>query len=81
MMNTPIVKDQELLLLLQELHASGAQASLFVEDQGMGSENGKIESIREGNGTCIITLDGNRSFTLQQVMAVNGTFRTGFSTC
>lgn len=80
-MHTPIIKDQELLQLLQALQATGGNASLFVEDQGMGSENGLIEDIREENGTCIITMNGNRSFTLQQVMAVNGTFRTGFSTC
>lgn len=80
-MHTTIIKDQELLQLLQELQATGGTASLFVEDQGMGSENGLIEDIHEENGTFIITMNGNRRFTLQQVMAVNGTFRTGFSTC
>ncbi|OLY93433.1 hypothetical protein SAMN05444008_107257 [Cnuella takakiae] len=80
-MEHQIIKDKELLALLQQLQQSGAPASLFVEDQGMGSENGTIESIREEKGTHLITMNGNRSFTLQQVMAVNGTYRTGFSTC
>lgn len=80
-MHTTIIKDQELLQLLQGLQETGGNASLFVEDQGLGSENGLIEDIHEENGTYIITMNGNRRFTLQQVMAVNGTFRTGFSTC
>lgn len=80
-MQTPVIDNSTLLQLLQELHASGSHAALFVEDGGLGNEHGLILTIEPTQGSYRITLDKGSSFMLDQVMAVNGVFRTGFSTC
>lgn len=80
-MQIPVVNDDTLLQLLQELYTNGSPAALFVEDGGMGSENGHIRSIDPEAGSYRIVLENGTGFLLGQVMAVNGVFRTGFSTC
>lgn len=80
-MEHSIINDQTFLQLLQELHQSGAPAALFVEEAGLGNESGIIKGITAQNGDYMIEMDRNRSFSLSHIMAVNGTFRTGFSTC
>lgn len=80
-MQAQIINDTVLLQLLRELQESGATAALFVEDGGLGNENGTINNIQEEQGRYRITLNKGNSFFLDQVMAVNGVFRTGFSTC
>lgn len=76
-----IIDDQYLLALLNDLQVQGKPAAMFVEDHGLGNEQGMISAIRTTDGGIIIELDGNRQIALHQIMAVNGIFRTGFSTC
>jgi hypothetical protein len=80
-MEQGIVNNKVLLEQLQQLQQTGGAAALFVEDSGLGNENGKVTAITGEGDNSIVELDGERSFPISSIMAVNGVFRTGFSTC
>ncbi len=76
-----IINNKVLLELLQQLHKTGGAAALFVESGGLGNEHGRVTAITGAEDSSMVELDGTRSFPISSIMAVNGVYRTGFSTC
>ena len=72
---------ETLLQMLEELKASGGKASLFVDDQGLSSEEGFVQEITGDGLDKVLHLGNGKAIPLRHVMAVNGVFLTGFSTC
>lgn len=81
MENQDNVVHETLLQMLEALQATGEKASLFVDDQGLGSEEGTVQEITGEGLDKILHLHNGKSFPLRNIMAVNGVFLTGFSTC
>lgn len=76
-----IINNEVLLQQLTELQQTGAPAALFVDQQGLDNENGIITRITGVGEDAVVEMDGDRQFPISTIMAVNGLFRTGFSTC
>ena len=72
---------ETLLQMLEEIKATGCKASLFVDDQGLSSEEGTVQNITGEGLDKILHLDNGKAIPLRKIMAVNGLFLTGFSTC
>lgn len=67
--------------MLEALQASGGKASLFVDDQGLSNEEGTVQDITGDGLEKLLHLDNGKTIPLKNIMAVNGVFLTGFSTC
>ncbi len=69
------------LPILQSLQAAQQKASLLVDDQGIGREEGLITQITEADGDTLIHLSNGKIIDLKTIVAVNGTFLSDYSEC
>lgn len=69
--------------LLKQLKEAHQKASLLVDDNGLGREEGGISHILEGEGAedTLIHLDNGKVIPLKSIVAVNGTFLSDYSQC
>jgi hypothetical protein len=69
------------LEILQSIQSEHQKASLLVDNNGIGREEGKITQIsRSGNDT-LVHLDNGKVIDLKTIIAVNGTFLSDYSEC
>ena len=71
--------------ILETLHVNKEEASLLVDKNGLTRMKGIIARIAPAPGSAdeetVFYLDNGDSFTLRQVIAVNGEFRSEYSEC
>jgi hypothetical protein len=75
--------NEELLVILENLHAQKQNASFLVDSEGLSRLEGLITAINKKakNDHTLLTLEGGRQLELRQVVAVNGVFRSDYSEC
>jgi hypothetical protein len=74
---------QKLKTILCSLNQQGETASLLVDSDGLTRMEGHIASIKEKAdlGSTVITLEHGEWIYLNQIIAVNGQFRSDYSEC
>jgi hypothetical protein len=74
---------QEFLVFLEGLHSRKEKASLLVDDGGLSRWEGLITAIevKENKELSILTFNNDQQAALQQILAVNGIFRSDYSEC
>ncbi len=73
----------ELLSFIETLQKDAAKASLLIDNDGLERLEGIITGITgndDPNKTCI-TIDTKQEVTLDDIIAVNGLFRSDYSEC
>ncbi|HRE50374.1 MAG TPA: hypothetical protein PK339_03070 [Flavitalea sp.] len=75
----------DLRLILENLYAKKEEASLLVDKGGLTRMKGLIADIKPAGGSdmgeTVFHLENGDSFTLRQVAAVNGEFRSEYFEC
>jgi hypothetical protein len=74
---------EELMTLLSTLYLQKAQCSWLLDREGLTRAEGCIVSIELTTpvASSKVFLEGNSSFLLEQVIAVNGIFKWDYSEC
>ena len=73
----------ELLSIIQELYTRKEKAALIIDRHGLTRVQGSLlkVDIRNNIGDTVIVMEGPDPITLDQVIAVNGIFRSDYSEC
>jgi hypothetical protein len=79
----PVVTPEVFFELLKGFHTGQTHLHLLVDDDGLTRKEGIIRSITPAEATLMtkFTLDNGYSFLLNQLIAVNGIFRSDYSEC
>jgi hypothetical protein len=74
---------EELKAFLTNLQKEGTTAGLLVDHEGLSRASGKITAISNGSTIAddMIQINGESTFRLGDIVAVNGIFRSDYSEC
>ncbi len=75
--------NHELIASIEALQRDAAKASLLIDIDGLERLEGMITGITQNDdpSETVITIDGKQEVKLDNVIAVNGVFRSDYSEC
>lgn len=75
--------DNQLLSILLDIYQQEEKAAFMIDDHGLMNVEGIITNVEQNNDPAKsrIIINTGREILLENIMGVNGNFRTDFTTC